>query len=200
MAEYSEEEMQSVRRELEAANSSIELLESIMDLALKTSKSLLAATEAVGIEIGRVTKQRDDLEAERDEYRQAATAEAFLADQFRAQRNALEEQIKQSGKVDMILPDGTHLYWSTHCRHATDEEGHNKCQATEFAPGVERKPSQCKTCAAPCRCECHKDYAEMKREALNSEEFKAVMKESEQRIRNAGMGEQLYAVRANSVS
>lgn len=54
-------------------------------------------------------------------------------------------------KVDIIFSDGTHWYWSTHCRH----DDHDKCNATQFAPGVPRNPSQCKGCAAPCRCECH---------------------------------------------
>jgi hypothetical protein len=56
-------------------------------------------------------------------------------------------------KADLLFANGTHRYWSTHCRHGH----HDKCAATEFAPGVERQPSQCKTCAAPCRCECHGD-------------------------------------------
>jgi hypothetical protein len=53
--------------------------------------------------------------------------------------------------VDVILPVGTHYYWSTHCRHSN----HDACRATELAPGVPRRPAQCKTCAAPCRCLCH---------------------------------------------
>lgn len=71
-----------------------------------------------------------------------------------------------NAKVDVILPDGTHRYWSTHCRHGN----HSDCAATEIAgtttrfagssghwPGtrMERKPAQCKTCAAPCLCHCH---------------------------------------------
>lgn len=54
--------------------------------------------------------------------------------------------------VDVLLPDGTHLYWSTHCRHGN----HAACSATELAPGLPRQPAQCKTCGAPCRCpHCH---------------------------------------------
>lgn len=53
--------------------------------------------------------------------------------------------------IDVVHPDGTHDYWSTHCRHGN----HEACSATELAPGVARRPSQCKTCAAPCRCSCH---------------------------------------------
>jgi hypothetical protein len=55
--------------------------------------------------------------------------------------------------VDVVLPDGSHLYWSTHCRHGR----HDACAATELAPGVPRQPSQCKTCAAPCICSCHRE-------------------------------------------
>ena len=64
-------------------------------------------------------------------------------------------------KIDAILPDGTHRYWSTHCRH----DRHDDCSATEmvgigivgegFRPRIERRPAQCKTCAAPCICPHH---------------------------------------------
>ena len=54
-------------------------------------------------------------------------------------------------KNDRIFSDGTHLYWSTHCRH----DNHRKCAATEFAPGIPRKPAQCKECGSPCLCGCH---------------------------------------------
>jgi hypothetical protein len=73
-------------------------------------------------------------------------------------------------KVDVILPDGTHRYWSTHCRHAPppskrrsssqrrdQPDGHDACAATELALGVPRQPSRCKTCAAPCGCWCHQE-------------------------------------------
>jgi len=56
-------------------------------------------------------------------------------------------------KIDLIDANGGHTYWSTHCRHGN----HDACSATEFAPGVPRQPAQCKTCAAPCRCECHEE-------------------------------------------
>ena len=64
---------------------------------------------------------------------------------------------------------GEHRYWSTHCRHGN----HEACSATEImgplrvgARGsdgrypvtetrVPREPAQCKTCAAPCICDCH---------------------------------------------
>lgn len=54
-------------------------------------------------------------------------------------------------RADVLLPDGEHRYWSTHCRH----DGHDACSSEEHAPGVPRRPAQCKTCAAPCRCTCH---------------------------------------------
>ncbi len=53
--------------------------------------------------------------------------------------------------ADLVYPDGHHAYWSTHCRH----ERHGTCSATELAPGVPRRPAQCKTCSAPCTCRCH---------------------------------------------
>lgn len=49
---------------------------------------------------------------------------------------------------DVVYPDGFHSYWSTHCRHGN----HEACNATELAPGVPRRPAQCKTCGAPCAC------------------------------------------------
>jgi len=57
-----------------------------------------------------------------------------------------------SHMIDIISDDGTHIYWSTWCRH----KKHDKCKATELAPGVPRKPAQCKECKAPCVCDCHK--------------------------------------------
>lgn len=59
-------------------------------------------------------------------------------------------------KVDAVLPDGTHLYWSTHCRHGR----HDDCSATVIHRGggeVSKRPAQCKTCAAPCRDLHHSD-------------------------------------------
>lgn len=53
--------------------------------------------------------------------------------------------------VDLVRDDGEHTYWSTHCRHGQ----HEACSADEIAPGVPRRPAQCKTCAAPCVCTCH---------------------------------------------
>lgn len=56
-------------------------------------------------------------------------------------------------RADVIFADGKHRYWSTHCRHGR----HDACAATELAPGVPRRPAQCKTCTAPCLCHCHKE-------------------------------------------
>lgn len=62
-------------------------------------------------------------------------------------------------KIDALLPDGTHRYWSTHCRHGN----HEACSA-DFIEGesafvgdvrrvlVKRRPACCKTCGAPCVC------------------------------------------------
>jgi hypothetical protein len=60
-----------------------------------------------------------------------------------------------TGLVDVVYADGTHRYWSTHCRHGN----HNACNATELVPGVPREPAQCKGCAAPCVCGCHGEAA-----------------------------------------
>jgi hypothetical protein len=73
-----------------------------------------------------------------------------------------------TGKLDAILPDGTHRYWSTHCRHAgpsPDDPRHADCSAKWLhgptvmdgvTTAIARMPAQCKTCAAPCICPCHK--------------------------------------------
>ncbi len=55
-------------------------------------------------------------------------------------------------KLDVVFADGSHRYWSTHCRH----NNHEACSATELAPGVPRRPAQCKGCGSPCLCGCHK--------------------------------------------
>lgn len=87
---------------------------------------------------------------------------------------AVEELERIHGfKIDAILPDGTHRYWSTHCRHAKDanDPGHEACSAKELIgsygvdldgggsyrvrTAMDRKPAQCKTCAARCVCPCH---------------------------------------------
>lgn len=69
------------------------------------------------------------------------------------------------GMADVIMPDGTHRYWSTHCRH----DRHEDCSASSMLRdvasdgrfptvpvSVTREPAQCKTCQAPCICDCHK--------------------------------------------
>jgi hypothetical protein len=62
--------------------------------------------------------------------------------------------------ADLLFRDGTHRYWSTHCRHGN----HHLCSATFIAgqregqPAyIDRKPAQCKdpNCQAPCLCSCH---------------------------------------------
>jgi hypothetical protein len=70
------------------------------------------------------------------------------------------------GQADTVHADGSHTYWSTHCRHGN----HEACSATsmvrnraargpaEAAPRpvqVLKAAAQCKTCAAPCICPCH---------------------------------------------
>jgi hypothetical protein len=66
-------------------------------------------------------------------------------------------------KIDAILADGAHRYWSTHCRH----DDHEACSA-DTIKGIDRygrgrpawigrKPAQCKHCAAPCVCPCHSE-------------------------------------------
>lgn len=59
---------------------------------------------------------------------------------------------EQLDKTDTLRADGVHWYWSTWCRH----DNHDPCKATEHAPGVPRNPAQCKSCGAPCLCDCHK--------------------------------------------
>lgn len=41
-------------------------------------------------------------------------------------------------KADVVMPDGKHRYWSTHCRHGN----HADCKGS------------CKICASPCICSC----------------------------------------------
>lgn len=72
-------------------------------------------------------------------------------------------------KIDAILPDGTHQYWSTHCRH----DNHEACSATEITgersagnrgvTSIARQPAQCKTCANPCICPCHAGSVSLER-------------------------------------
>jgi hypothetical protein len=68
-----------------------------------------------------------------------------------------------NSKIDVILPDGTHRYWSTWCRHGLHgpcgESRHIKTWASDGTPeelyDTPREPAQCKTCSAPCICPCH---------------------------------------------
>jgi hypothetical protein len=82
--------------------------------------------------------------------------------------DALEQLERTHGyKIDVIMFDGTHRYWSTHCRHTkdADDAGHKACSADKMGgvavygrrrhATIERKPAQCKSCAAPCVCPCH---------------------------------------------
>jgi hypothetical protein len=62
--------------------------------------------------------------------------------------------------TDITSKDGTHSYFSTHCRH----RNHEACSATAVEGRqlgervrLPRRPAQCKTCAAPCICPCHKE-------------------------------------------
>lgn len=79
-----------------------------------------------------------------------------------------ERQFPIGTRLDALLPDGTHRYWSTHCRH----DRHEDCSATTMtrdrvagssaraAPRpveVHKTPAQCKTCASPCVCPCHRE-------------------------------------------
>jgi len=68
--------------------------------------------------------------------------------------------MQASEKRDVIRSDGTHEYWSTHCRH----DRHDDCSAKWMegptvmdgvTTSIARRPAQCKTCASPCICPCH---------------------------------------------
>jgi hypothetical protein len=87
--------------------------------------------------------------------------DTYEADRRGYQRGVIEGIFPRNAKVDVIWPDGTHRYWSTHCRHGI----HVLCSAERLLgmhpeqhvlTAVERKPAQCKTCSAPCICDCHK--------------------------------------------
>lgn len=62
--------------------------------------------------------------------------------------------------VDALMPDGNHRYWSTHCRHGH----HGACSATTLGDSagnvINRNPSACRTCGAPCVCGCHEGGTE----------------------------------------
>jgi histidine triad (HIT) family protein len=71
-------------------------------------------------------------------------------------------------KVDALMADGTHRYWSTHCRHGH----HDLCSAAAIlgvipdslgvVTSISRRPAQCKDsqCQAPCVCPCHTPEAD----------------------------------------
>jgi hypothetical protein len=68
--------------------------------------------------------------------------------------------LAEGAKVDVMLPDGTHTYWSTHCRHGN----HQLCESnaitgltvvSERPVAIGKVPARCKSCASPCVCECH---------------------------------------------
>lgn len=111
------------------------------DLRLELEKAQASVALLEGILESAVVASKSVLEASR------AMAAEILG--VTAERDAL---LKQHGLMDIITPNGEHLYNSTHCRH----RDHDACKAIELVPGVERKPAQCKKCAAPCRCWCHK--------------------------------------------
>jgi hypothetical protein len=104
---------------------------------------------------------------------------AVTATREEALRTIEELERLHNYKIDAILPDGTHRYWSTHCRHTPVDDltasGHLDCAATELTgplhvgprdshtrryavseTRIPRDPAQCKTCAAPCVCPCHR--------------------------------------------
>lgn len=47
------------------------------------------------------------------------------------------------GAFDVVFPDGTHLYNSTHCRHGD--------QAACDSSSNGRRPAECRGCGAACR-------------------------------------------------
>jgi hypothetical protein len=54
-------------------------------------------------------------------------------------------------RIDQARQDKHHRYLATSCLHGD----HDYCAAKMGAVG-EKKPSQCKFCAAPCICDCHR--------------------------------------------
>lgn len=54
----------------------------------------------------------------------------------RRDTEVIEKQIPIGSWVDVVLPDGKHRYWSTHCRHGN----HADCKGS------------CKICGSPCIC------------------------------------------------
>lgn len=68
--------------------------------------------------------------------------------------------LPEGAQADVMLPDGTHTYFSTHCRHGN----HQLCESnaitgltvvSERPVAIGKVPARCKGCASPCICECH---------------------------------------------
>lgn len=107
-----------------------------------------------GREMGAGDMERIERHARADELEAAAAGLLARANRVRANVGPDPE------KRDVISGDGTHEYWSTHCRH----DRHDDCTAKWLTgptvmdgvtTSIARRPAQCKTCAAPCICPCH---------------------------------------------
>jgi hypothetical protein len=68
--------------------------------------------------------------------------------------------LPEGAQADVMLPDGTHRYWSTHCRHGN----HQLCESnailgrtvvSDLPVAIGRVPARCKGCVSPCICPCH---------------------------------------------
>lgn len=57
-----------------------------------------------------------------------------------------------------------HVYLSTSCLHAVEpgrEDLHDECKTNERRyDGSHKYPAECKHCAAPCICPCHKEASD----------------------------------------
>lgn len=87
---------------------------------------------------------------------QAAEIEQAILDALAAAGRLLPE----GARADVMLPDGSHTYFSTHCRHGS----HQLCESnaitgltvvSERPVAIGKVPARCKGCASPCVCECH---------------------------------------------
>jgi hypothetical protein len=132
-----------------------------------TDLARLTGSEREAYEYGRIVgagdMERIEREARADELEAWAAATLRRANEVRANVGL------DAPRIDVVHADGTHEYYSTHCRH----DRHDDCSASEvrgtatrFAGSrgtwpvttfTERKPAQCKTCAAPCICPCHQE-------------------------------------------
>jgi hypothetical protein len=114
----------------------------------------LTGSEREAYEAGRVRGAGDMERIERDG--RADELEAWAAATLRRANEVRANVGQDAPRVDVVHPDGSHDYYSTHCRH----DRHRDCSATEIRRGdgvVPKAPAQCKTCAAPCVCPCHQD-------------------------------------------